>query len=144
MKKYRKYLFILIIIIINIGFILTFVSKHNIHIELVESIDYILDDAAPHFEIETKVISGFNEPRLVAYGRRVKKMEYSPVYLFADDWGLLRDRWKSDMRTFDYTFFNCHPYYIEYEEEPNKIFIYRLPPEYLGVNGSIHVITDSK
>lgn len=144
MKKYRKYLFILIIIIINVIFVLTFVPKHNIDIELVETIDNNLDDVDPHFEIETKVISGFNEPRLVAYGRRVKKIEYSPVYIFADDWDLLRDRWQSDKRTFNNTFFNCHPYFIEYEEEPNKILIYRLPPEYLGVNGSIHVITDSK
>ena len=144
MKKYRKYLFILIIIIINVGFIWTFVPKHNIDIELVETIDNNLDNIDSHFEIETKVISNFSEPRLVAYGRRVKKIEYSPVYIFADDWELLRDRWQSDKRTFNNTFFNCHPYFIEYEEEPNKIFVYRLPPEYMGVSGSIYVMKDSK
>ena len=144
MKKYRKYLFIVIVLIINVGFVLTYMSKHIVNIELIDIIDNNLDDVEPHFEIGTHIIPDFHETCLVAYGRRVKKIEYSPVYIFADDWDLLRSRLQSDKRTFDHTFFNIHPYYVEYDEDPNKIFVYKLPYEYLGISGSIYVMKDSK
>lgn len=140
MIKYCKYLFIVIILIINTGFILTFFSKQDVPVELIDLIDYPREIEVPHFEIITKDITNSDVPCLMAYGCRVKKIEYCPDYIFADDWTLLRDNLQSDKRTLKGTFLDTHPYHIEYEDIPGKIFIYMLPPVYLGVSGCVYLM----
>lgn len=141
MKEYCKYLFIGLIVIINIGFIWAFLYKHDVSVELIDTIDYVAPDVEGQlFEIKTIDISGSDAPCLMAYGGRIKKIEYSPIYIFSDDWYLLRNSIASNSRSLDYSFFIIHPYYIEYEGVPDKTFIYRLPPEFSGINGFIRLM----
>lgn len=138
MQKYYKYIFVILVILINLGFILTYTYKRDIPIELINILSCENCDH-PYFETKQIEISNLNDLWLISYEMRITKIEYCPFYIFTDSVEQLVDRELYDGKSMSNIFFYAHPYYIQYKSVPDKKFIYRLSSDYID-RGKIYPI----